>query len=180
MATKKKTTTSKVKRAVKKVVAKARAKPAKTKKAPAKKAAPPRKPAPAKKPAPMASLRKQGMTVDQYILSVKPPQRAVLEMLRDCVMTCAPGTSLTIKWGQPVFENNGPIAWMKAFGKHVGFGFWRGAELSDPDGILEGKGDRMRHVKITDPTQVPVAKIDALIREAVALNQAKGDPSRRA
>lgn len=33
-------------------------------------------------------------------------------------------------------------------GAHVNVGFFRGAELADPDGLLEGSGRFMRHVKL--------------------------------
>ncbi len=118
--------------------------------------------------------------VEQFVATqVRPPWRAVMAELRMVVKTACPEATEAFKWGQPVYECNGPFAWMKAYENHVNFGFWRGAELQDPDGILEGEGDRMRHVKITNPEQVPVAKIDALIRQAVALNHEKGSPVRR-
>lgn len=164
MATRSKTT--KAKRAVKKAVGKVKAV---AKKKPAARRAAPAKSAP-------SYTREQCATVDEYILSVGPPARAVLETLRDTVMTAVPGAACVIKWGQPVFEYDGPIAWMKAFGKHVSFGFFRGTELKDPGRILEGTGGRMRHVKIKDPTLIPVAKIDALVRQAADLNKAKGAP----
>lgn len=34
---------------------------------------------------------------------------------------------------------------------HVSVGFFRGAELPDPEGLLEGKGRFMRHVKVRPP-----------------------------
>lgn len=176
MATRK----TKVKRAVKKVVAKVKAAASpKKKKVAAKTRAAPAPRARKNAPGPVAKVSPQGRrtgkceTVDQYILQAGPPHRAVLETLRDVVMTAVPGASCVIKWNQPVFEYEGPLAYMKAFGKYVNFGFMRGAELNDPDRILEGTGSGMRHVKIVDPTLIPVAKIDALVRQAAALNVAK-------
>lgn len=40
------------------------------------------------------------------------------------------------------------FAYANAFTAHVNVGFFRGAELSDPDGLLEGTGKFMRHVKL--------------------------------
>ncbi len=130
------------------------------------------------KPPRRVSARLSGATVDDYIASAPVPHKAVLAELRQVVMTACPETEVSIKWGQPVFECNGPFAWMKAFPRYVSLGFWRGAELPDPDGVLKGSGSRMRHVKITEPQHVPVAKIDALVRAAVKLNREKGDPSK--
>jgi hypothetical protein len=40
------------------------------------------------------------------------------------------------------------FAYANAFTAHVNVGFFRGAELTDPDGLLEGTGRFMRHVKL--------------------------------
>ena len=65
---------------------------------------------------------------------------------------------------------------IKAAKAHVTFGFWRGAELSDDGGVLEG-GERMKHVKITSPDTLDEELLAALVREAAALNGSKGDPT---
>jgi hypothetical protein len=51
--------------------------------------------------------------------------------------------------------------------------------MSDPAGVLEG-GDRMKHVKIKSPAALQRATMAAYVREAVELNRAKGDPTKRA
>jgi hypothetical protein len=40
------------------------------------------------------------------------------------------------------------FAYVDAFAAHVNIGFFEGASLDDPTGLLEGAGKRMRHVKI--------------------------------
>jgi hypothetical protein len=40
------------------------------------------------------------------------------------------------------------FAYVNAFSVHVNVGFFRGAEISDPKGLLEGTGRFMRHVKL--------------------------------
>ncbi|MEM7233550.1 MAG: DUF1801 domain-containing protein [Planctomycetota bacterium] len=46
------------------------------------------------------------------------------------------------------------FAYVDAFTAHVNVGFYRGAELDDPTGLLEGTGKYMRHVKLR-PDHVP-------------------------
>ena len=43
---------------------------------------------------------------------------------------------------------NVPFAYVAAFTKHVNVGFFMGASLPDPQGLMEGTGKRMRHVKL--------------------------------
>ena len=40
------------------------------------------------------------------------------------------------------------FAYVNVFKAHVNVGFFRGAELADPAGLLEGTGRFMRHVKL--------------------------------
>ena len=40
------------------------------------------------------------------------------------------------------------FGYVDAFTAHVNVGFYRGSELEDPSGLLEGSGKLMRHVKI--------------------------------
>jgi hypothetical protein len=120
----------------------------------------------------------RGMSVDAWAKRLEGWQAEALDRLRALVKRHAPAATCTIKWGQPVWEHNGPFAWARPAAQHVSFGFWRGAELSDPKGVLEGDGDRMRHVKITSATQIARLPMAALIKQAVSLNARKGNPTR--
>lgn len=41
-----------------------------------------------------------------------------------------------------------PFGYVNAFSAHASVGFFHGAALADPAGLLEGAGRRMRHVKL--------------------------------
>src|SRR5688572_11330710 len=58
------------------------------------------------------------------------------------------------------------FGYVNAFTAHVNVGFFRGAELSDPDGLLEGTGRFMRHVKLKPNADVDVAALTKLIETA--------------
>jgi hypothetical protein len=58
------------------------------------------------------------------------------------------------------------FAYVDAFRAHVNVGFFFGAELDDPAGLLEGAGKRMRHVKLRWGQQVDAAALGELIAEA--------------
>lgn len=61
-----------------------------------------------------------------------------------------------------------PFGYVNAFTAHVNVGFFRGADLPDPAGLLEGSGKRMRHVKLKPGAAVNATALDALIVEAYA------------
>lgn len=58
------------------------------------------------------------------------------------------------------------FGYVDAFTGHVNVGFFHGATLDDPAGLLEGAGKRMRHVKLRWGQPVDVAALDELIGAA--------------
>jgi len=57
-------------------------------------------------------------------------------------------------------------AYVNAFKAHVNVGFFRGAEIADPKGLLEGTGKFMRHVKLGPERKVDAAALMNLIETA--------------
>ena len=55
------------------------------------------------------------------------------------------------------------FAYVNAFKAHVNVGFFRGAQIADPERLLEGTGRFMRHVKLR-----PAENVAALIHAAYA------------
>ncbi len=58
------------------------------------------------------------------------------------------------------------FAYVDAFKAHVNVGFFRGAEIPDPDRLLAGTGKFMRHVSLTPDRNVNVSALTKLIRMA--------------
>lgn len=58
------------------------------------------------------------------------------------------------------------FGYVNAFTAHVNVGFFRGGELADPKGLLEGTGRVMRHVKVSPDRQVDADALTKLIEAA--------------
>jgi hypothetical protein len=58
------------------------------------------------------------------------------------------------------------FAYVNAFRAHVNVGFFRGAELADPQGLLQGTGKVMRHVKLGTEHEVDATELRKLIQTA--------------
>ena len=58
------------------------------------------------------------------------------------------------------------FAYVNAFKAHVNVGFFRGAELPDPAGLLEGTGKYMRHVKLRPDKDIDKTALTDLIKVA--------------
>ena len=62
--------------------------------------------------------------------------------------------------------NDAAFGYVNAFTAHVNVGFFKGAELADPNELLEGTGRFMRHVKLRPEEDIDNAALLALIRSA--------------
>ena len=60
------------------------------------------------------------------------------------------------------------FAYVNVFTAHVNVGFFQGAALRDPAGMLQGTGKRMRHVKLKPGEAANEAALQALVRAAYA------------
>jgi hypothetical protein len=58
------------------------------------------------------------------------------------------------------------FAYVNAFTAHVNVGFFLGAEIADPDGLLEGTGKFMRHVKLSPDSEIDALALTKLIETA--------------
>ena len=61
-----------------------------------------------------------------------------------------------------------PFAYVGVFKAHVNVGFFRGTDLPDPKGLLEGSGRHMRHVKLRPERAANAAALTQLVEAAYA------------
>ena len=61
---------------------------------------------------------------------------------------------------------NAAFAYVNAFKAHVNLGFFHGAELRDPEGLLQGSGKFMRHVKLVPDREINADALSQLINSA--------------
>jgi hypothetical protein len=62
--------------------------------------------------------------------------------------------------------DDAPFAYIGSFKAHVSVGFFHGASLPDPSGLLLGAGKSMRHVKLKSDQAVNETALAALIEAA--------------
>lgn len=61
-----------------------------------------------------------------------------------------------------------PYGYVNVFTSHVNVGFFHGADLPDPAGLLEGTGRFMRHTKLRRGMTIDAASLRRLIEAAYA------------
>ncbi len=101
-------------------------------------------------------------------------QRAVLELLREIILEVHPQVCEVVRPGErSAVYGLGPkkmsegYAYLIPHEKWVNLGFFRGADLPDPDHLLEGTGAKMRHVKVWTVEQAQEPAIRDLIKAAL-------------
>ena len=86
--------------------------------------------------------------------------RTWFERMRDC----GADVRELLHDGCPVAcVGDAPFGYVNAFKAHANVGFYYGAMLADPAGLLEGEGKRMRHVKLRPGKELDVEALGDMI-----------------
>ncbi|MBT3362430.1 MAG: DUF1801 domain-containing protein [Chloroflexi bacterium] len=117
------------------------------------------------------------MSVDKYAADLDGPLQAIVSRIRQIMMLSAPGVTEAFKWNRPVFENNGPFAYVLANEHSVSFGFWRGIDIRDAYGLLHDVDGKIQHVEYTSADEINTQALADYIRQAIELNNVLGDPT---
>jgi hypothetical protein len=114
-------------------------------------------------------------TIDDVLKDVAEPMRAIVLRLRDLVIEIDSDTTEQPRPGDNALSYGvGPqkmkqgYAYIAPQKSYVNLGFYQGASLPDPHGLLEGTGKGLRHVKIRSLEEVERAGVRELIAAAVA------------
>ncbi len=108
-----------------------------------------------------------GRPADPFFESLDDRLAPLARELRAVIRRAVPEASESIKWGMPVYEDDGMICAIRPARDHVALQFYgKGARLEDPEGLLEGTGRRMRHVKVRSPRDIHRRRFTSWIREA--------------
>jgi hypothetical protein len=105
---------------------------------------------------------------DEYLEAQSPKNQAIIQALRAFVPRIAPKLHEAVKWGNGCWiGTKGPVAYVYSDTGYVQFGFFHGSALKDPKGLLEGKGQYVRHIKVRGPAAIDEAAFAALLRQAI-------------
>jgi hypothetical protein len=60
------------------------------------------------------------------------------------------------------------VVYIGVYSKHINLGFHRGARMDDPEGVLEGAGKQMRHIRIESAADLGTPVIRDYLRRAAS------------
>ena len=105
-------------------------------------------------------------TFDEYLADQPRRNQGIIRVLRRFVKRAAPQLQESVKWGNGCWvTGKDPVAYVYSARDHVQFGFFRGATLRDPEGLLRGEGKFVRHIKLTRQADFDEATFGALLRQ---------------
>jgi hypothetical protein len=117
-------------------------------------------------------------STDAYVAALSGWQRERVETLRAAARR-VPGVEEVIKWGHLVYLANGPAFLIRAEQSRVLYGFWRGQRLRSLEPRLKPGGKyEMATLELDEGTELDPRLAELLAREAVAMNQSIGDPTK--
>lgn len=115
-----------------------------------------------------------GSGVEGFFKEAPKPQKDFLLMLRKLIRSSIPESKESLKWGMPWYSKNDNICYLAIFPRHVNLGFAQGAHLDAPDGLLQGTGKGMRHIKIKSAADIKKREFTRLLKAAADYDRING------
>jgi len=114
-------------------------------------------------------------TFDELMASSEPEMRPIAQRLREMVIDVDPETVEVVRLGDraatyglgPKKMSEGYV-YIMPHKNWVNLGFYQGAVLSDPKGLLEGSGKKLRHVKVRSVEDAGRPELRTLVDAALA------------
>lgn len=124
-----------------------------------------------------------GLTVGDHLKNVPPAVRPILVAARRTIRSTAPQaeeipyqskppTSASAMWKLARYRANGvDVVGIGTFARHSTIYFYRGRELEDSGGLLQGSGRDSRFVTLRTPADAVKPAVKKLVREAFRLER---------
>ena len=105
--------------------------------------------------------------VEAWFSNAGDPLRQIAREWFERIRDAGPEVRELLHDGHPTAcVGDAAFAYVDAYKAHAAVGFYQGADLPDPAGLLEGSGKRMRHVKVRWGQTVNASALEALIAAA--------------
>ena len=106
--------------------------------------------------------------IDDWLRAHPGPLGKIAERWFETMRACGEDVRELLHDGHPTAcVGDAAFAYVNAFTAHVNVGFFLGVHLPDPDGVLQGAGNRGRFVRLTDAAAIDSPAIVKLLRAAV-------------
>ena len=121
----------------------------------------------------MANPKTGDPAVDTFLKGYSPQVRVIAVKTREVILSVLPGATEKVFPGWKVIQygagagREGVFAVISPQKERVNLGLANGAGLADPQGLLEGSGTGIRHVKLTSAEAAGAPAVRQLLIDAV-------------
>lgn len=112
-------------------------------------------------------------TVDEYLSSLPQPLCDVGHAVASVIAADLPGAEASLWHGHPTWKlGKAPVCLLKAYTRHLTFGLWRGAAVSDHSGrLVPGGAETMASVKLRGLDDVDAELFAGWLRQVAVLER---------
>jgi hypothetical protein len=104
---------------------------------------------------------------EEFLADKPAKHQAIIRALRRFVKRSALRLEESVKWGNGCWlKGKAPVSYVYSAPDYVQFGFFRGASLKDPKGLLHGEGAYVRHIKVYKRSDIDEKAFRALLKQA--------------
>lgn len=115
----------------------------------------------------LPSAQRRNPAVEAWFFDIADPFRLIVRPWFERMRECGPDVRELIHDGCPTATvGDAAFAYVGAYKAHANIGFFHGAALSDPAGLLQGTGKRMRHLQLRIGAAVNEGAVADLITAA--------------
>ena len=113
------------------------------------------------------SAIKRDPAIEAWIKQHSGELGAIARRWFEVMRTCGDDVRELLHDGHPTAcVGDAAFGYVNAFTAHVNVGFFRGAKIADPQGLLQGSGRFMRHVKLRPEQEINTTALMKLIEAA--------------
>ncbi|SOC44569.1 DUF1801 domain-containing protein [Salinicoccus kekensis] len=118
------------------------------------------------------SEKRTSEKVDAYIEGLSGEIKVITEELRAIILDTSEELIEELKWGMPNYSYYGLAAYLQTAKSHVNFGIHNGGKIMDKDTrkLLEGSGEKMKHIKVRSTDDIDRQYFQKLIEAIMTLN----------
>ena len=121
----------------------------------------------------MANTKTGDPAVDTFLKGYSPQVREIAVKAREVILSVMPDATEKVYPGWKVIQYGAGADMKSVFvaispqRERVNLGLAGGVDLPDPEGLLEGDGKAIRHVKLTSPEAASAPAVRELVRGAL-------------
>jgi hypothetical protein len=125
----------------------------------------------------MANTKTGDPAVDTFLKGYPPPVREIAVKAREVIFSVMPDATEKVYPGWKVIQYGVGADMKSVFAaispqrERVNLGLANGATLPDPEGLLEGTGVGIRHVKLTSPEAAAAPAVRTLVQGALTVTR---------